>query len=198
MRRGTWGRERREGWTGWIRRLAAIDFSRQTRGLFVPLLVLVLFPSNRPPPSTSPPSLFRSRFPSSSSSPSRASGSCRLHRPFYSPSHSLFALLLINAVPPFDSRSARLLLLSFSLFSLCAFLCIRISFFTLLSLARLLSCSLSLSLLLSHFFLLCLSSSHVLKRFNSCRFPSCADRIYCRSLATFLYLRIVIFIFDSL
>lgn len=43
--RSAGGRERQEGWTGWIRRLAAIDFSRQTRGLFVPLLVLVLPPS---------------------------------------------------------------------------------------------------------------------------------------------------------
>lgn len=48
-------REGREGWTGWIRRLAAIDFSRQTRGLFVPLLVLVLAPSV---PLSFPPSLF--------------------------------------------------------------------------------------------------------------------------------------------
>lgn len=41
----------REGWTGWVRRLTAIDFSRQTRGLFVPLPILsgLLFPTFPPP-----------------------------------------------------------------------------------------------------------------------------------------------------
>lgn len=113
-RRGTEGRTRREGWTGWwIRRLAAIDFSRQTRGLFVPLLVLVLLPSDR--------SLHRSRVPSfpphrrlrpahpapaDSSVPSILALSC-----------SLFALLLVNAAPPFDSRSAFSSSLRLSLFS---------------------------------------------------------------------------------
>lgn len=57
--------ERREGWTGWIRRLAAIDFSRQTHGLFVPLLVLVLLPSFPPLAFSLPPT----------SPSSRASGS---------------------------------------------------------------------------------------------------------------------------
>lgn len=45
-------REReREGCTGWVRRLTAIDFSRQTRGLFVPLSILsgLLFPTFPPP-----------------------------------------------------------------------------------------------------------------------------------------------------
>ena len=41
----------REGWTGWVRRLTAIDFSRQTRGLFVPLSILsgLLFLTFPPP-----------------------------------------------------------------------------------------------------------------------------------------------------
>lgn len=41
----------REGWSGWVRRLTAIDFSRQTRGLFVPLSILSgrLFPTFPPP-----------------------------------------------------------------------------------------------------------------------------------------------------
>lgn len=119
--------ERREGWTGWIRRLAAIDFSRQTHGLFVPLLVLVLLPSF-PPPAFSvplPPYVTlvpRIRLP-------------RLLRPFRSlaRSRSLFALLLVNALPPFDSRSVPFSLpLFLSLFSPC--ICIRRSSFIVVSL----------------------------------------------------------------
>lgn len=99
------GKERREGWTGWIRRLAAIDFSRQTRGLFVPLLVLVL-------PSSVPLALPLSLFPWHSRP--RVSGPSPPPSFPFSLARSLFALLLVNALPPFDSRSV----LSLSLFLL--------------------------------------------------------------------------------
>lgn len=45
------GAREREDWAGWVRRLTAIDFSLQTRGLFVPLSILSDFlfsaPSSR-------------------------------------------------------------------------------------------------------------------------------------------------------
>lgn len=72
----------REGWTGWIRRLAAIDFSRQTRGLFVPLLVLVLPPplSLSFPLSRHPSSLVSSPSVSLSFSLARSISLCPLAR----------------------------------------------------------------------------------------------------------------------
>lgn len=103
-------REAREGWTGWIRRLAAIDFSRQTRGLFVPLLVLVLLPLSVPFYLSFSLSRFPLAFPRARCPVPRVSGSLRLHRVPSILAHILslslsLALLLVNVLPPFDSRS---------------------------------------------------------------------------------------------
>lgn len=168
--RGTEGREVREGWTGWIRRLAAIDFSRQTRGLFVPLLVLVLLSSVLLLPSLSHSiSLSRTLLPATRPPPARVSGPSPSPSLPFSLARSLFALLLVNALPPFDSRSAALLL-SFS--SLCSF------FFPHAFASRDLSASFFLSLAsyiasLLLFFARSLSFlPGVLKRFNSPRPPA--------------------------
>lgn len=183
-RRGPKGREEREGWTGWIRRLAAIDFSRQTRGLFVPLLVLVLLPSNR--------SLHRSPhslFPSSPSSPSRASGSRRLLRPYHSRSlaPSLPSCSLMPRRPStLDPRS----LFSLSLPFLSTYLHLDIflqSFYVSFPFSFFLS--FSLSIILFHLYL----PPRLLKRFHSSLFLSHVRRF---GIFFFTYIRFI-FIFES-
>lgn len=119
-------REAREGWTGWIRRLAAIDFSRQTRGLFVPLLVLV---SPSSVPLSSPLSLFPWR--------SRPAYPAPRHlRPFHSRSlaPSLLSCSLMPCRPStLDPCSLSLFLLLFFLFLFS--ICIRGSLLIVLSLS---------------------------------------------------------------
>lgn len=158
------GREAREGWTGWIRRLAAIDFSRQTRGLFVPLLVLVLLPSD-PLALSLTPSLFLSCPPPDRPRPAYPAPLPPPFLPFLL-ARSLFALLLVNALPPFDSRSA---ILSLSLF---AFLSCLLSFLHAfasrdLSASFLLSFSSRISFPSFLFSALSLFHVEILKRFNS-------------------------------
>lgn len=158
------GREAREGWTGWIRRLAAIDFSRQTRGLFVPLLVLVLLPSVPLALSLSP-SLFLSCPPPDRPRPAYPAPLPPPFLPFLL-ARSLFALLLVNALPPFDSRSAILSL------SLLAFLSCLLSFLHAfasrdLSASFLLSFSSRISFPSFLFSALSLFHVEILKRFNS-------------------------------